>query len=212
MPPKPRSVKARSSKTKNLNRSLPTTSQLHLFCTTWSLLRTILDPASWWLSQSCDSYAAAFCCRDVGPNGPNATYSKQLSGKMLSLWLAEPSPLSTVWLGQLQKQIQSRSRGEATIGINLHPGKRPNNRHQGNHSRAIAFHVWTLGLANPLQLSAWAWLPSTNCRLLSCSQNLMCYPWVSKCIDQSRWSPATVTSGHSHPSILGAAAIVEYQP
>ena len=64
------------------NRSLPTTSQLHLFCTTWSLLRTILDPASWWLSQSCDSYAAAFCCRDVGPNGPNATYSKQLSGQM----------------------------------------------------------------------------------------------------------------------------------
>ena len=35
--------------------SLPTTSQLHLLCTTWSLLRTILDPASWWLSQSCDS-------------------------------------------------------------------------------------------------------------------------------------------------------------
>ena len=49
------------------NCSLPTTSQLHLFCTTSSLLRTILEPASWWLSQSCDSYAAAFCCRDVGP-------------------------------------------------------------------------------------------------------------------------------------------------
>ena len=29
--------------------SLPTTSQLHHFCTTWSLLRTILAPASWWL-------------------------------------------------------------------------------------------------------------------------------------------------------------------
>ena len=50
------------------NCSPPTTSQLHLFCTTWSLLRTILDPASWWLSQSCDSYAAAFGCTDVGPN------------------------------------------------------------------------------------------------------------------------------------------------
>ena len=48
--------------------SLPTTSQLHLFCTTWSLLRTIFNPASWWLSPSCDSYAAAFCCRDVGTN------------------------------------------------------------------------------------------------------------------------------------------------
>ena len=45
------------------NWSLPTTSQLHLFCTARSLFR--------WLSQSCDSYAAAFCCRDVGPNGPN---------------------------------------------------------------------------------------------------------------------------------------------
>ena len=32
-------------------------------------------PASWWLSQSCDSYAAAFCCRDVGPNGPNNKHS-----------------------------------------------------------------------------------------------------------------------------------------
>ena len=50
---------------------LPTTSQLHLFCTAESLLSTIVDPASWWLSQSCDSYAAAFGCRDVGPNGPN---------------------------------------------------------------------------------------------------------------------------------------------
>ena len=50
------------------NWSLPTTSQLHRFCTTWSLLRTILDSASWWLSQSCDSYAAAFCCTNVGPN------------------------------------------------------------------------------------------------------------------------------------------------
>ena len=45
----------------------------HLFCTTLSLLRlrTILDSASRRLSQRCDSCAAAFCCRDVGPNGPN---------------------------------------------------------------------------------------------------------------------------------------------
>ena len=27
------------------------------------------------MSQSCDSYAAAFCCRDVGPNGPNNKHS-----------------------------------------------------------------------------------------------------------------------------------------
>ena len=51
------------------NCSLPTTSQLHLFRSAWSLLRTILNPASWWLSQSCDSYTSAFCCRDVGQMG-----------------------------------------------------------------------------------------------------------------------------------------------
>ena len=56
---------------------LVATYNFHLFCTTWSLLRTILDPASWWLSQSCDSYAAAFCCRDVGPNAPNNKHSRK---------------------------------------------------------------------------------------------------------------------------------------
>ena len=69
-----------------------------------------------------------------------------------------------------------------------------------------------LAWQKPLPLSAWAWLPSANCRLLFCSQNLMCYPWVSKCTDRSRWSLATVTSGHGRPSILGATAIVEHQP
>ena len=72
-------------------------------------------------------------------------------------------------------------------------------------------HVGTLNSAY-WPLSAWAWLPSANCRLLFCSQNLMCYPWVSKCIDQSRWSLATVTSGQSRSSILGTTAIVEHQP
>ena len=42
-----------------------------LFCTAQSLFRTILDPSSWWMPQSCDSYAAAFCCRDLGQNRPN---------------------------------------------------------------------------------------------------------------------------------------------
>ena len=41
------------------------------FCTTWSPLRTVLNPASWWLYQSGDSDAAACCYRDVGPNWPN---------------------------------------------------------------------------------------------------------------------------------------------
>ena len=53
------------------NWSLPTRMQLHLFCTTWSPLRTVLNPASWWLYQSGDSYPVAFYCRDVGPNWPN---------------------------------------------------------------------------------------------------------------------------------------------
>ena len=121
----------------------------------------------------------------------------------------------------IQKQLQ-----EAAIGISLHPGKHPNNRHQGNHSNphfgnATAWlHAPTmlplmcghLAWQKPLLLSAWAWLPSANCRLVSCSRDLMCYPLVSKCTDRSRWSLATVTSGHSHPSILGAIAVVQYQP
>ena len=37
---------------------------------TWSLLRTVLNSASW-LCQSGDSDAAACCYRDVGPKGPN---------------------------------------------------------------------------------------------------------------------------------------------
>ena len=45
------------------NWSLPTTSQLHLVCTTLSLLRTILDPVAvpkLWFLCSC------LCCRDLG--------------------------------------------------------------------------------------------------------------------------------------------------
>ena len=88
--------------------SLPTTSQLHLFCTTWSLLRTIFNPASWWLSPSYDSYAAAFCCRDVGLHGPNNKH-----GLEEHLWRIG-SATSTVaslrvarlWLGWLPSQAR----------------------------------------------------------------------------------------------------------
>ena len=154
---------------------------------------------------------------------PRRPHASHISCRDISM--AEPSGLSTVWLGHLQKQLQSRSRGEAARGINLHPGKHPNNHH-GNHSNPHLGNVteWLhaptmlllmcghLAWQKPLPLFAWAWLPSANCRLPFCSQNLMCYPWVSKRIDQRRWSLATVTSGHRHPSILGATAIVEYQP
>ena len=57
--------------------SLHTTSQLHLL-----LHYTIIysgsfsDPTSWWLSQSCDSFAAAaFAVEMLGPNGPNKKHS-----------------------------------------------------------------------------------------------------------------------------------------
>ena len=62
---------------------------------------------------------------------PRRPHASHISCRDISM--AEPSGLSTVWLGQLQKQLQSRSKGEAARGINLHPGKHPNNHH-GNHS------------------------------------------------------------------------------
>ena len=62
--------------------------------------------------------------------------------------------------------------------INLHPGKYPNNRHQGNnsnphfgnetawlHAPTILSSMWHLAKAKSLQLSTWTW-PSANCRLL----------------------------------------------
>ena len=63
---------------------------------------------------------------------PRRPHTSHMSCRDISM--AEPSGLSTVWPGQLQKQLQFRSRGEAALGINLHPGKHPNNHHHGNHS------------------------------------------------------------------------------
>ena len=94
-------------------------------------------------------------------------------------------------------------------------------------------HLWhvasTTSTAASLRVARLGWLPSKTTKAFATlrlsmitiyklqasflfpeSHVLSLYPWVSKCIDQSR-CPATVTSGHSHPSILGAAAIVEYQ-
>ena len=50
---------------------LPTTSQLHLFCTTWSLIRTILNPASWWLAKKLMLY------RSLVSNGPKNKHSPE---------------------------------------------------------------------------------------------------------------------------------------
>ena len=64
------------------------------FGTTWSLLSTILNPASWWLSQSFDSYAAAFCCTDVGPNCTGNS-GILVSGKIRMA--PKPSKTTTAW-------------------------------------------------------------------------------------------------------------------
>ena len=74
------------------DRSLPTTSQLHLFCTTCSLLRTILDPASWWLSQSCDSYAAALAVGMWAQMGQITNTSWKNTCGMLPVQLQEGRP------------------------------------------------------------------------------------------------------------------------
>ena len=88
------------------NWSLPTTSQLHMFCTTWSLLRTILDPSSWWMPQSCDSYAAASCCRDVGPNGPNNKHSLEEHLWHVASTTSTVASLSMARLGWLPGQAK----------------------------------------------------------------------------------------------------------
>ena len=52
------------------NWSLPTTWQLHLFCTTWSLFS--LDIGNWQqIVSKLWFLRRRFCCGDVGPNGPN---------------------------------------------------------------------------------------------------------------------------------------------
>ena len=93
-----------------------------------------------WAAQLRRPYASHMSCRDIS---------------------MEPSPLSTVWLGQLQKQLQSRSRGEAALGINLHRGKHPNNRHHRNHS-------------NPHFGNATEWLHAPPCCLWCVD------PWLGK--------------------------------
>ena len=77
-------------------------------CTTSSLFRTILDPASWWLSPSCDAFAAAFCCRDVGPNGPNNKHSlEEHLWRIGSATSTEASlRVARLWLGWLPSQAR----------------------------------------------------------------------------------------------------------
>ena len=75
-----------------------------------------------------------------------------------------------------------------------------------------AFDVWTLGLAKAVAALRLSMI--TICKLqasfLFTESHVLSLGL--KCTDRSRWSLATVTSGHGHPSILGATAIVEHQP
>ena len=129
--------------------------------------------------------------------------------------MPDPNPFSTGWLlGQIKGNFNSGP-PESSIGINLpeplgcQPSKHSKTSRkplQPTHweCRCIIARTHHAGFwcvetwQKPLLLFDWAWLPSTNCRFLSCSQNLTCSPWVSRCTDRSRWSLATVTSSHSH--------------
>ena len=142
--------------------------------------------------------------------------------------MPDTNPLSTGWLlGQIKGNFNPGP-PESSIGINLpeplgcqpskhsKPSRKPlQPTHwecrcmiaRTHHAGFWCVETWQ----KPLLLFDWAWLPSTNCRFLSCSQNLTCYPWVSRCTDRSRWSLATVTSSHSRASMPGGTDIVEYQ-
>ena len=52
-----------------------------------------LDPENWRLSPSCDPFAAAFCCKDVGPNEPNNKHSlKEHLSRTLAVQLQQRHP------------------------------------------------------------------------------------------------------------------------
>ena len=89
------------------NCSLLTTSQLPLFCTTFtqSLLRTILAPASCWLSQSCYSCEAAHAV-DVGPNGTDDKHSLEEHLWHVASTTSTVAPLRVARLGWLPRRAK----------------------------------------------------------------------------------------------------------
>ena len=126
---------------------LPTTSQLHLFCTAESLLSTIVDPASWWLSQSCDSYAAAFCCRDVGQDGAKKKHSLAEHLWRLASTISTVPSLRVARLGWLPSQAKL-------------PKCQSNNQIQPNnpqHKPASPWENWSLPTTSQLHLFCSAW-------------------------------------------------------
>ena len=58
------------------------------------------------MSQSCDSYAAAFCCRDMGPNGPNNKHSLEEHLWHVGSTTSTVASLRVVRLGWLPRQAK----------------------------------------------------------------------------------------------------------
>ena len=75
-----------------------------------------------------------------------------------------------------------------------------------------AFDVWRLGLAKAFAALHLSMI--TVCKLQASFLFIESHVLSLglKCTDRSQRSLATVTSGHGHPSILGATTIVEDQP
>ena len=78
------------------NWSLPTTSQLHLFCTAWSLPGK-LRPKLWFL-RSC------LCCRDVGQHGPNNKHNLEEHVWHVGSTTSTEGPSRVARLGWLPRQ------------------------------------------------------------------------------------------------------------
>ena len=117
------SVKARSSPTQTwiaLGKLVATNNfAASLFGNAQSLFRTISDPARWWLSQSCDSYAAAFCCRDVGPNGPKNKHSLEEHLWNVASTTSTVASLRVARLGRLPSQANLTACWLATNSTNM---------------------------------------------------------------------------------------------
>ena len=182
------------------NWSIPTTFQLRLFKATPSLFGTILWPSTqhtrnsfsgkmlsveysggWTALRHHSALVEVLCC--YWQSGVEGRPPSRHAGHTPATCLAETFLLLSQVICQLFDLGNSRSREEAALGINLHPGKHPNNRHQENHSNphfgneTTWLHAPTmlplmcgdLAWQKPLPLSTWAWLQSANCRLLFCS-------------------------------------------
>ena len=105
-----------------------------------------LDPASWWLSQSCDSYAAAFCCRDVGPNGPNNKHSLEEHLWYVASTTSTVAPFRVARLGWLPSKAKLP---KCQNNNQLKPGN-------PQHKPGSPWENWSLPTTSQLHLSCTA--------------------------------------------------------